>query len=116
MARARVLPSVSVVPQRFIQIGGPPRKNWTRSAIELQIVDMLFDYSNIPAEKVTLEANLEKTLLLDRYDRFGFQYDLEDIFDFQLSSSKHFTRDLQSGREAVDWVSSRLEEQNRLEF
>ncbi|KAI8854204.1 hypothetical protein BC829DRAFT_380602 [Chytridium lagenaria] len=106
-ARASLLPKIGAEHQRFI---------YKKTGIEIQIIDMLYDYANVPQNKISLDANLENSLLLDRLDRYGFQWDLQEIFEFQLGYTRDFARDLQSGREAADWVAAKLEELNRLEI
>ncbi|KAJ3218812.1 hypothetical protein HDU67_004060 [Dinochytrium kinnereticum] len=115
-ARAVLMPAVATVQQRNVsQRKAPPPKRWTKTAIEIQIIDMLYDYANVPSSKITLDSNLENGLLLDRLERYGFQWDLQETFDFQLGYTRDMSRDLQSGREASDWVAAKLEEMNRLD-
>ncbi|KAJ3327011.1 hypothetical protein HDU76_012437 [Blyttiomyces sp. JEL0837] len=90
-----------------------PILSWTREALHEKILDLLFDYAQCPQEQISLEANLEEQLLIDSLDRFGFQWDLQNIFQFDIPPQRRFARDLKSGREAADWVMSILEEDGR---
>ncbi|KAJ3093184.1 hypothetical protein HK102_003592 [Quaeritorhiza haematococci] len=104
-----------VAAQRTIYIKkAPPPNKWTKIGVDEAVLDLLFDHANVAPEQITLEKNLIHELLLSRQERFGFQWDLQEKFQFQLPPSRRHTRDLQSGREAADWVASILEENNRL--
>ncbi|KAJ3411300.1 hypothetical protein HDV05_002404 [Chytridiales sp. JEL 0842] len=79
-------------------------KVWTRVAIQERILEMLFEYAQVPEQKISLDANLANALLIDSLDRF----------EFEIPSTRRFQRDLASGREASDFVASILEQCNRL--
>ncbi|KAJ3102268.1 hypothetical protein HDU96_009705 [Phlyctochytrium bullatum] len=72
-------PSQPLQVRTVLRKTGFPPQVWTKNSIEMQIIDMLYDYANVPPEKISLEANLETSLLLDRIDRYGFQWDLLDV-------------------------------------
>ncbi|TPX45540.1 hypothetical protein SeMB42_g03964 [Synchytrium endobioticum] len=91
-----------------------PLKKWSKNDVEEKVLDMLLDAAKVNDDVVTLEANLVYDLLMDDRERFGLYWDLQEEFQFNIPPLRRFARDLASGREAVDWVASYLEQQERL--
>ncbi|EGF76600.1 hypothetical protein BATDEDRAFT_92603 [Batrachochytrium dendrobatidis JAM81] len=87
----------------------------TKRDVDIQVLELLHNYAN-DSDKVTMNANMIKDLLMDRYDRFGFYTDLIEKFDIDINPSRRFSRDLASAREASDWAASFLEQDGRLIF
>ncbi|KAJ3218615.1 hypothetical protein HK099_004997 [Clydaea vesicula] len=77
---------------------------------------MIPDYADCYPEDVNMLANLEHDLLMSKHDRFGFQWDLQEVFQFDITEGRTWSRDLQSGKEASDFVASILEEEGRLVY
>lgn len=43
---------------------------WTKSQIDAKVFEVLYDYSKVPDEKVTLYSSLSKDLLADSDDKY----------------------------------------------
>ncbi|KAJ3005503.1 hypothetical protein HKX48_000644 [Thoreauomyces humboldtii] len=91
-----------------------PPKHYTKLQIDEKVLEMLFDYTKVSHDKVSLEANIVNDLTIGRLDRFGLYWDLQTEFEFFFLPARSRTRELASGREAADWVASILEEEERL--
>ncbi|KAI8817572.1 uncharacterized protein EV422DRAFT_541212 [Fimicolochytrium jonesii] len=114
-SRPNAFPQITGV-RTFYKKASLPPKHWTKPEVEAKVLDILFDYTNVSPEQVSLEANMVKDLSVGRLDRFGFFWDLQTEFEFFHLPIRTRTRDLASGREAADWVAAILEQGNRLKF
>ncbi|KAI9360379.1 hypothetical protein DFJ73DRAFT_77551 [Zopfochytrium polystomum] len=112
---ARIPATLSQV-RHFQRKKRPPPKVWTRPLLMQKVLDLLFDYARVPEDKVNLDANLANVLLIDRLERYGLFLDALDVFEVDTEMERRFTRDLASGRELADWISSLLEESGRLNY
>ena len=68
------------------------------------------------SNQIHLDQTLSNDFNLSLNYRRGFQFNLQEIFDIKLAGDQLLIRDLKSGREAVDWVSFKLEEIGRFDF
>ncbi|KAJ3077703.1 hypothetical protein HDU99_001021 [Rhizoclosmatium hyalinum] len=92
-----------------------PIKDWAVPNVQQTVLQLLFEYAEGVAEdKITLDASIQNTLLVDRQDRFGLQWELCEIFQIYIDTARLHNRDFASGREAAEWISAVLEEQGRL--
>ncbi|KAJ3163592.1 hypothetical protein HDU86_000175 [Geranomyces michiganensis] len=111
------LPSSSVVAVRTLYKKPVlPPAHYTKPEIDEKVLEMLFDYTSVPHQKVTLEANITRDLAVGRLDRFGLFWELQTEFELNFPPTRNQTRDLASGREAADWIAANLEEAHRLKF
>ncbi|KAI9098153.1 hypothetical protein DFS34DRAFT_619795 [Phlyctochytrium arcticum] len=107
-------PSVAVPSRTLYRKASPPSLPYTKKAIDRKVLDLLLDYVKTNPEKTSMEANLVTGLGISKLDRFAFYWDLQTEFQFLIPATRHDVRDLQSGREAADWVAAILEQQERL--
>ncbi|KAI8831926.1 hypothetical protein BJ741DRAFT_615712 [Chytriomyces cf. hyalinus JEL632] len=92
-----------------------PIQDWTVPSVQQTVQQLLFEYAEgAPLERVVLDASLENTLFIDKHDRFGFFWELCEIFQVDIDPSRLYNRDLASGREMSDWIAAYLEESGRL--
>ncbi|KAH6584000.1 hypothetical protein BASA50_002434 [Batrachochytrium salamandrivorans] len=88
----------------------------SKREVDVQVLDLLLDYANTDTDKVTMNSNFIRELLMDRLDRYGFYTDLIEKFDIDIGDGRRFARDLVSAREAADWAAAYMEQEGRLVF
>ncbi|KAI8902644.1 hypothetical protein BC833DRAFT_561512 [Globomyces pollinis-pini] len=92
----------------------PPPKLWKKEQVDKKVYQVLFTYSNIEEDKVSLYSSIEKDLLVDERQRYGLYLDLLNEFELSIAPYRSLVRDWQSGKEAADWIAANLEEKQRL--
>ncbi|RKO98799.1 hypothetical protein CXG81DRAFT_21042 [Caulochytrium protostelioides] len=94
----------------------PQDRLWAKPAIERRVLHHLFDMvpKSVPEHAIEMSVNLQKVLKFDKPARMDLYFELLETFGLEMDDTRHLARDFQSGREAADWIASRLEMQKRL--
>ena len=82
---------------------------WTRPQVNEKVLEIL-KRSATKVDSVALESNLDSQLLLSKNDIFAFQWDLQEIFQFDHPNIPP----MKNGVEAAEYVTNVLQESGRL--